>query len=323
MGMLEDLLWAIAGSGGGGGEQGYAPRAPFSGASPEQEEEMRKYFAEQGIGSKFRDISSQVSALKQPDEQALSPNEMAQARFAEEDQAAEVAAKEPPEESPQDMLMRLQKETNQRSLDALTAGLDPNRGTLSQQPDSPELQRRLAERDAWVAQQPMRNLEFAMTPDQVRRQPEYAAHAAGALKGLKEQQAIDRRQSIQELFVQNLAGSGGTIPRDQAAQLQALGVNVPFNAIGSGADEGVAFFDSAIEKAGQFLSNLDQFELASGHPMIKVQQAGAMRAKFYRDLVESGQMNADDAMQRFQRELADMAMQAGVINTQEAASMQQ
>ena len=140
---------------------------------------------------------------------------------------------------------------------------------------------------------------------------------------MKSQQSVERRQQIQEMFVSKLAGMGGTIPRDQAAQLQALGVDIPYGAIGSSVDEGVAFFDDAINKAGTFLSQLDQFDAASGHPMIAIQKWGAMRAEHYKQLVQSGQMNPDDARQQFQSELAQEALRAGLINTQESSSMTQ
>ena len=70
-------------------------------------------------------------------------------------------------------------------------------------------------------------------------------------------------------------------------------------------------------------SQLDQFDAASGHPMIAIQKWGAMRAEHYKQLVQSGQMNPDDARQQFQSELAQEALRAGLINTQESSSMTQ
>jgi len=220
-------------------------------------------------------------------------------------------------------LKELQRQANQRSLDKLTAGLSPDRGAFSQQPDSPELQARLRERDEWLAGQPQRNLEFATTPDQARRNPQYASQAADNLARLKQQASMDKRQRIQEQLVQALAGAGGTIPGDRVGPLQAIGVSVPYSAIGSSVDEGVAFFDDAIAKAGNFLAGLDPVDATSGHPMIQVQKKGAALAEKYKQLVAAGKINPDDAKRQWQSEMAQIALAAGVINAQEQASMLQ
>ena len=323
------------------------------------EERMRGYkplipMLSEAAGLTQEDIESQ-SAL----EAGLVSSPEPQGSAVEESVAIQELAQQEEAAAPQraaDKIAELQRQTNQSSLDALEqmpaeklmairaqakakgragslgANVQPTEedyasvgggGSFSQQADSPELQARLRERDEWTAGQPMRDLEFAMTPEQARRNPAYAKSAGETLTGLKEQQAIGRRQQIQELFVNKLAGSGGTIPRDKAAQLQALGVDVPYGATGSSVDEGAAFFDDAISKAGTFLAQLDQVDATSGHPMIKVQKYGAMLAEKYKQLVAAGQINPDDAIKQWKSEIAQLALSQGLINTQESASMTQ
>jgi hypothetical protein len=313
-----------------------------------------EYVAETALGMSPFDISAARHGLvRQPepqgervqvaqDLQEAAPSLLEKAQAAEEQEKADLQRQTNLSslESmvPQDRLMHMRAQAKAKGrAGSLGAGVDPTvqdyldvaggdrwtEGTVMQQPDSPELQARLAERDEFIAGQPERDLMFAVTPDQARRNPQLALGAAEALTQLRQQKVLEGRQRVQEEFVRSLAGEGGTVPREKAAQLQALGVNVPYGAIGSSVDEGVAFFDDAIAKAGTFLSNLDPVDATSGHPMIKVQKYGAMLAEKYKQLVAEGLMNPDDARRQWQSEMAQVALTAGVINTQENASMLQ
>ena len=240
------------------------------------------------------------------------------------------------EEMPSDKLMRIRAQAKAKGrAGSLGANVQPTvedflsvargdggGGSFFQAANTPELQARLKERDAWEADQPMRDLEFAMTPEQARRNPDYAKSAAESLAGLKEQQAIDRKQKIQELFVNKLAGSGGTIPRDQAAQLQAMGVEVPYSAIGASADEGLEYFDSAIRSAGEGLQQIDPLMAGPDHPRVKFERYGAMRANEYKRMIQQG-MNPDDAMRAFKQEMAEFAMAFGLLNVQQGQMPEQ
>jgi len=130
MGMLEDLIMGLMG---GGGQQQYRPLSPFSTASPEKEEEMRRYFAEHGL------LGGMADEIAAKDVIGLSDTEIAgyqsgmtniptradaQARFAE----ADAAIPAEPEETAEEKMKRLQQETNQRSLDSLTGGSGPDSG---------------------------------------------------------------------------------------------------------------------------------------------------------------------------------------------------
>ena len=91
MGMLEDLLMGLMG---GGGRQQYRPLSPFSTASPEKEEEMRRYYQENGLlGGMADEIAArdviglsdtEISGYK-AGRQTIPTQADAQARFAEVD----------------------------------------------------------------------------------------------------------------------------------------------------------------------------------------------------------------------------------------------
>ncbi len=149
-------------------------------------------------------------------------------------------------------------------------GQAPGRGTLSVQ--SPEATGRSEELAAWAGGQPERDLGFAMTPEMSRRDPEYAATAAQNLVGLREQRGRQQQRDIQSALVDRLAGKGGTIAPEQAAHIQALGGYVPPHAIGSSKEEGVAFFDDAIQKGGTFLAGQDRMTIGMQDPMTQIQK---------------------------------------------------
>jgi hypothetical protein len=189
-------------------------------------------------------------------------------------------------------------------------------GSFSQQAPSPELDARLADRDRWLADQPMREQEFLASAEQARRNPALAQSAAQRLTEMREQRAQQQERDIQMSFVEKLAGSGGTIPADQAAQLQAIGVHVPSSAIGATRQEAVGFFDDAIRKGGQFLADRGPEYAGMQDPMTEIQKWGMLRADHYRQLVEAGQMNPDDAVSAWRQEVAQRSMAVGILSEQ-------
>ena len=311
-------------------------RSMWSGATASPEELFQSASREAGLTDvpppQAEAVGESVDAIEKLKEAA------AGAQQAEEDERAalqretNLSSLRSLEQMPADKLRQIRAEARAKGrAGSLGANVYPTEadydagggGTFSQQADTPELQQRLRGRDEWANLQPQRNMEFLTTPEQAQRNPELAVTAGEVLAQMRQQQNIAGRQRVQEQFVSKLAGGEGTIPPEQAAQLQALGVSVPYNAIGSSADEGMAFFDDAISKAGAFLSKLDPTDAVSGHPMIKIQKFGVMRAEHFRRLVENGQMSADDARNEWTREMAGVAMAEGLINEQEMASMMQ
>ena len=127
---------------------------------------------------------------------------------------------------PADKLLSLRKGAADRP-----EGYTGGEGAFSQQDESTELTARLADRDRWLAGQSERDLEYAVTPERARRDPEYAASAAGNLKGLRAQRDMERRTANQEALVESL-GDGGTLPFETAMKMEAAGMDIPWRAVG-------------------------------------------------------------------------------------------
>ena len=126
---------------------------------------------------------------------------------------------------------------------AMGGGTGASGGSFSQQADSPELQARLAERDEWTAGQPERDLAFAVTPEQARRNPEYAASAADKLKGLRDAGTAERQVANQEALIEAVRGTGGKVPFEIANQLDVAGFTVPWPMRGMSEDQAISWLD--------------------------------------------------------------------------------
>jgi len=187
-------------------------------------------------------------------------------------------------------------------------------GSFSQAANTPELQARLKERDEWIAGQPERDLAYATSTEQARRNPEYALGAADKLAKLQAVQSEKRNQDIQMKFIEKLQGMGGTIPREMVAQLQAIGVNVPYSAIGSSSEDVSGYFAKEMQDAGEFLSSDQVMQLGPEHPMVKMQKWGMMRARYYDQLLAQKKMNPDDAKRAYDKEVSEMAMAQGLMS---------
>jgi hypothetical protein len=109
--------------------------------------------------------------------------------------------------------------------------------SFSQQADSPELQARLADREAWVAEGPERDLAFLASAEQARRNPELAISAAEQLKGLRAQKTLDRQVANQEALIEKVKSTGGKVPFDIANQLELAGFTVPWPMRGMSKDD--------------------------------------------------------------------------------------
>ena len=225
--------------------------------------------------------------LLQDDPQSAAVQAMVEGAGEERRLAAEEEAAAPQRAA--DKIAELQRQTNQRSLDALTGGSGPDSGvsypagllmairkqaalkgqagslgadvsadvtlddylqpnvgaggSFSQGANTPELQARLAERDEWTAGQPERDLAFAVTPEQARRNPEYAASAADKLKGLRDAGTAERQVANQEALIEAVRGTGGKVPFEIANQLDVAGFTVPWPMRGMSDEQANAWLD--------------------------------------------------------------------------------
>ena len=197
---------------------------------------------------------------------------------------------------------RMQEEAMQRSLDPLTVaggggpgsgkqypadklfaireqaramggggGLSAGGGTISQMTDDPAARARIADMDEWTARQPERNLEFAMTPEQAKMNPAYAATAADKLTQLQNQNQVQRQTDIaerktanQEALIASLTKGGGKVPFETAMKLDAAGMPVPTFAIGRSPDQAKREFAEIKRGTLQDLQNAEISGLSQG-----------------------------------------------------------
>ena len=186
-------------------------------------------------------------------------------------------------------------------------------GTFSQAADTPELQARLKERDAWASDQPMRDMEFLASAEQARRNPELAIGAAESLTRMKQQKEQERRTSLQMSLVEKL-GKGGKVPFAIANQLEAAGVNVPFQSRGTSPDVAAAKIQDAIRGAQKDISDIINDPVASSDPQ-------AMQAvKFLEWVISMGpkyleatQADPDRAMAQFEDLLSRYSQESGAL----------
>ena len=224
------------------------------------------------------------------------------------------------EEIPADKLLRIRKQAAQRK-----PGYTGGTGSFSTQEMTPEIAARGADTASWLSGQTERDLAFAVSPDQARRDPEYAAGASGDLAQLRQQRQFTERQTSVDAIVAKMGGNSGKIPFEDAQKLQMLGVNIPYGSVGLSRDDGIAFFDSAIAEAGKALSSVDQLQ-AIGNPNIaeemKFNRHGAMLAEEYKRKIAAG-MNPEDAKREWIQEMSQLALANGLINEQQIAATQQ
>jgi hypothetical protein len=140
--------------------------------------------------------------------------------------------------------------TEQDYMDSVT----PTGGGLTFAPDSPQIQQRLAERDAWLAEQPMRDAAFALSPQQIRRNPEGAGGAEYLRRIGQDQMETVRRERASQL-IQQFIGPSGKIPADAARKLATMDPifanMIPPDAIGMSREQATEMIDAELMSAQQ------------------------------------------------------------------------
>ena len=198
----------------------------------------------------------------------------------------------------------------------------PTGGGFTVAPDSPEIRQRQEDTASWLADQPIRDAQFALTPEQAQRDPRSAALASNRLTQLKAQKSTANMQALMQGIVDSIGDSGGRVPAEEAKKLRLLGLPIPADIIGSSVESGIAFFDDAKRQAGEFLSGIDPMMASLDNPRIKFERLGAMLAEDYRQRIVDG-MSADDAVTAYRQEMAQLAMSLGLMNMQTMQGMQQ
>lgn len=173
-------------------------------------------------------------------------------------------------------------------------------GTFSQGTMTPEIESRIAERDAWAADQPMRDLEFALTPGQMRMRPQGAVAAAELLPQMQQNRLLTGRQKLQERLISELADGAGKIPFEKSQELIASGFDVPPFAIGASKEEGISDIDRQIAalqnelmKTAEKINNYEASEM----DILEGQfgRTAMMKLNMYRNMLEEGRITPDEA----------------------------
>jgi len=181
-------------------------------------------------------------------------------------------------------------------------------GSFSQQADSPELQARLAERDEWASGQPERDLAFAVTPEQARRNPEYAASAADKLAGLRKAGAVEQQVANQKLLIDEYAKQGGgKIPFEMANKFDVAGFDVPWAMRGKSKDQVKENINATVIAATKDIQDV----------MTSPQEQQYLRwiialAPQYQDMIDAG-MDPDQLWDRFDSLVSGGAQESGAI----------
>jgi hypothetical protein len=186
------------------------------------------------------------------------------------------------------------------------AGGTPGGGTFSQQADSPEYQARIADREAWVAEGPERDLAFLASAEQARRNPELAMSAAEQLKGLRAQKTVDRKVANQEALVAALS-KGGKVPFETALQMEASGMSVPGWAVGASPDTAKGQIDRVVQTALRDMQDPMTDMAEQGY----LQYVAAMGER-YKQMIDAG-MDPDEAGRAFMELVNRHAIESGAL----------
>jgi hypothetical protein len=198
------------------------------------------------------------------------------------------------------------------------ASVTPRGGSFITAEMTPEVQQRLDERDAWAADQPIRDAEFALTREQVERSPARASIAAQTLGDMKRNKVLGQQQALQESLVNKLADGSGKIPFEQAMQLEAAGVQIPYGARGMAPEQFDAKINEVITGSSADLERALEAQ-AMGAPPEAINMivgfSSVVRDKAIRldELVKSGKMKRDEAAKILEEIIASEAKATNAI----------
>jgi len=228
------------------------------------------------------------------------------------------------EDMPADKLLRIQAQARAKGRRGSLRGGEPTYEDYRQgiggggfsDFDSPEARARDAETQAWLANQPMRDAMYELQLAQQRKDQAGTQSAREQLMGLMQIGEAQKKQRLTESIVNSMADTGGKIPFEKAQQLSMMGVSVPYQAIGSSAEDATAYFDSAIEAAANKLNALGSTPFVDEGSKLQavIERKGQILAERFKQMVATGQMSPDDAVRLFQQQLAQDAMQMGLLS---------
>jgi len=195
----------------------------------------------------------------------------------------------------------------------------PSRGgSFSQQPESSELTQRLAERDAWAGGQNIRDAEWEGGLARQRRDTQGSAVAGEKLLGLQKNQQIEAQQKMQQAIISKIADGSGKIPFEQAMQLEASGMQIPWGARGMAPEQFEAEINDVLQKSDADLSTAQESQMM-GAPQDAVDSVIGYslyvqnKVKQIKALVEAGTMSRDEGVAAIRKIIAAEAESSRAI----------
>ena len=223
---------------------GYAPQSEY-----DRESRQKAGLVPQEPAKALQQTAEAVRAYKEAERQALQAEEAAKTKRMQDDAMqrsldplawAGGGGQGSGKQYPADKLFAIREQAKAMGGGR---GISVPGGSFSQMTDDPAARARIADMNEWTDKQPERNLEFAMTPEQAKMNPQYAATAADSLKGLRNAKTAERQVANQEALIEAVRGTGGKVPFELANQLDVAGFEIPWPMRGMSADQANAWLD--------------------------------------------------------------------------------
>ena len=178
-------------------------------------------------------------------------------------------------------------------------------GGFSQGTMTPEISQRLSERDAWAAQQPMRDAVWDIDVARQRGDTAGQDSAAGRLQSMQQQASIQSKQDAINSLLSKVTDKTGKIDPDTYQKLGMLGQYVPSSMVGKGKEQTLAEFDALIASGSETISQLAPQAVfdPSGETSNRVaaERKGIQLLTQLKQMIANGQMTAEEASATFQQ----------------------
>ena len=178
-------------------------------------------------------------------------------------------------------------------------------GGFSQGTMTPEISQRLSERDAWAAQQPMRDAVWDIDVARQRGDTAGQDSAAGRLQSMQQQASIQSKQDAINSLLSKVTDKTGKIDPDTYQKLGMLGQYVPSSMVGKGKEQTLAEFDALIASGSETISQLAPQAVfdPSGETSNRVaaERKGVQLLTQLKQMIANGQMTAEEASATFQQ----------------------
>jgi len=210
---------------------------------------------------------------------------------------------------PADKLLNIRRQAADRP-----EGYTGGEGGFTAAPSSPEIEARLAENKRWLAGQAERDLEYAVTPEQSRRRPEYAEGAAANLSRLRATRTEEQRVSNQAALIASME-KNGKVPYDTAIALQVAGMPVPYESRGLSQQEATDKINGAVvgmqKQIADIMSDPEKRSDPGAARMVKFLEWAMSESSRY---IEASGVDPDRAIAEYEALLAKYMQESGALS---------